>query len=75
MPAVRGMTLWSLINRTRTRVGSEVLRERLLNPPSTADEILALQRAHQVLAAEANAYRQALERAGADEVERYLHAN
>jgi hypothetical protein len=25
-PTVRGMTLWSLINRTRTRVGSEALR-------------------------------------------------
>ena len=36
----------------RTRVGSEALRERFLNPPHTADEILALQRAHQVLAAD-----------------------
>lgn len=74
-PAVRGTTLWSLINRTRTRVGSEALRERFLNPPHTADEILALQRAHQVLAAEGNAYRQTLERVNADGVERYLSAN
>jgi DNA mismatch repair ATPase MutS len=43
MPTVRGTTLWSLVNRTRTRVGSEALRERLLNPPHTANEILALQ--------------------------------
>ena len=75
MPTVRGTTLWSLVNRTRTRVGSEALRERLLNPPHTADEILALQRAHQVLAAESSAYRHTLDRAAADEVERYLNAN
>jgi DNA mismatch repair protein MutS len=74
-PAVRGTTLWSLVNRTRTRVGSETLRERLLNPPHTADEILALQRAHQALAAEANAYRETLDRASADGVERYLTAS
>jgi DNA mismatch repair protein MutS len=75
MPTVRGTTLWSLINRTRTRVGSEALRERLLNPPHTADDILALQRAHQVLAADAKAYRDTLDRAAADAVERYLNAN
>jgi DNA mismatch repair protein MutS len=74
-PAVRGTTLWSLVNRTRTRVGSEALRERFLNPPHTADEILALQRAHQVLAAEANAYRQTLDRVTADGLERYLNAS
>ena len=75
MPTVRGTTLWSLVNRTRTRVGGEALRERFLNPPHTADEILALQRAHQVLAAEASTYRHALDRAAIDEVERYLNAN
>jgi DNA mismatch repair ATPase MutS len=74
-PAVRGTTLWSLVNRTRTRAGGEALRERFLNPPHTAEEILALQRAHQVLAADANAYRQTLERVNADGVERYLSAN
>jgi hypothetical protein len=75
MPTVRGTTLWSLVNRTRTRVGSEALRERLLNPPHSANEILALQRAHQVLAAQANAYRGTLDRAAADTIERYLNAN
>jgi DNA mismatch repair ATPase MutS len=75
VPSVRGTTLWSLVNRTRTRVGGEVLRERLLNPPHTADEIVALQRAHQVLAAEASAYRQMLDRAAPDDVERYVNAN
>jgi DNA mismatch repair protein MutS len=72
---VCGTTLWSLINRTRTRVGSEGLRQRLLNPPHNAEGILALQRAHQALAAEASAYRDTLDQAAADEVERYLNAN
>ena len=72
-PTVRGTTLWSLINRTRSRVGSEALRERLLNPPHGTDDILALQRAHQVLAADAVAYRGVLDRIAGDEVERYLN--
>lgn len=72
-PTVRGTTLWSLINRTRSRVGSEALRERLLNPPHGPDDILALQRAHQVLAADAFAYRGMLDRIAGDEVERYLN--
>lgn len=74
-PTVRGTTLWSLIDRTRTRVGSEALRQRLLSPPHCATDILALQRAHQVLAAEASTYRHALDQAAADDVERYLNAN
>lgn len=72
-PMVRGTTLWSLINRTRTRLGSEALRKRLLNPPHVTDDILALQRAHQALGTELNLYRQALDAAAADEVERYLN--
>jgi DNA mismatch repair protein MutS len=75
MPTVRGVTLWSLINRTRTRVGKEALRQRILNPATTGDEILALQRAHQVLAAEASAYRQTFDLARPDEVEAYLNSN
>jgi DNA mismatch repair ATPase MutS len=74
-PTVRRTTLWSLIDRTRTRVGSESLRTQLLNPPHTAEEILALQRAHQVLATEASAYRHTLDQASADGVERYLNVN
>ena len=72
MPTVRGTTLWTLVNRTRTRIGSEILRERLLHPPHAVDKILALQRAHQAMAADANAYRHQLDRAAADDVERYL---
>ena len=73
-PAVRGTTLWSLVNRTRTRVGSDALRERVLAPSHDADEILSRQRAHHVLAADADVYRQALHRASPDAVERYLNA-
>ena len=75
LPTTRGTTVWSLVDRTRTRVGRDALRERLLNPPHAVDEILALQRAHQVLAAEAKTYRHALDRVAADEVERYLTSN
>jgi hypothetical protein len=73
-PGVGGTTLWSLVDFTRSRVGRQALRDRLLNPPHTADQILALQQAHQELAAEAEAYRGALDRIAADEVERYLDA-
>jgi DNA mismatch repair ATPase MutS len=72
-PMVRGATLWNLINRTRTRVGNEALRKRLLNPPHAAKDILALQRAHQALDTDLNQFRQALDGAAADDVERYLN--
>jgi DNA mismatch repair protein MutS len=71
-PMTRGMTLWSLVDRTRSRLGREALRQRLLAPPHTAEEILALQRAHQVLAAEASTYRTDLDHADLDGVEAYL---
>jgi DNA mismatch repair ATPase MutS len=71
-PAVPGPTLWGLINRTRTRVGAEALRKRLLNPSHVADDILERQRAHQAIGIASNLYRRALDAAAADEVERYL---
>jgi DNA mismatch repair ATPase MutS len=37
MPRVRGTTLWSLIDRTRTRIGREMLRERLLALPHVTE--------------------------------------
>lgn len=73
--AARGASLWTLIDRTRTRAGSQALRARLINPPHAADEIVALQRAHQALAAKAIPYRHALDRAALDDVERYLDSN
>lgn len=74
-PAARGTTVWSLVDRTRTRAGREALRRRLLSPPHAADEILALQRAHQLLAADADGFRSALDRSDPDGAEAYLNAN
>lgn len=71
-PTVRGTTLLSLVNRTRTRVGGAQLRERLLHPPHDVNAILALQGAHRALATDSAIYRHMLDRACADEVERYL---
>ena len=65
-------TLLSLLNRTRTRVGERVLRQRLQAPAETADAIDALQQAHQEIAAAANIYRGILDRADTDGTERYL---
>ena len=64
--------MWSLLDRTRTRVGREALRERLLAPPHTHEEILALQRAHQALAADTSAFRTVLDCADLDGVAAYL---
>jgi DNA mismatch repair protein MutS len=71
-PKARGLSLWSLVDRTRTRVGHEALRGRFLNPTHSIDEILALQCAHRAVAAEGDAYRHLVDRAAADDVERYL---
>lgn len=68
----RGMTVWSLIDRTRTRAGREALRRRLLSPRHTAEEILELQTAHQFLAADAEGVRSALDRADLEGIEAYL---
>jgi DNA mismatch repair protein MutS len=72
-PAVRGTTLWSLINRTRWRVGADALRQRLLDPPHTVEAIRELQRAHQTMGRDARDYRMALDTADADAVEGYLN--
>jgi DNA mismatch repair ATPase MutS len=68
----RSTTLWTLLNRTRSRVGSVALRERLLNPPSVAEAIIEHQRAQQALDAASSEYRRILDEAAADEVEKYL---
>jgi len=64
-----------LVDRTRTRVGREQLRRRLRTPADSVDAILALQQAHRLLAAEAQAYRWIVDRADADGAERYLGSN
>lgn len=72
-PGRRGTTLWSMIDRTRTQAGAHALRQRLLAPCNTADDIVVLQRAQQTLAAE-GAYRVLLDQAELNGVERYLAA-
>jgi DNA mismatch repair protein MutS len=70
-PGRRGTTLWNLVDRTRTRTGARALRQRLLSPARTADEIVALQLAQQALAADV-ACRSLIVGAELDGVERYL---
>ena len=72
-PPVRDVTLWSLLNRTRTRAGAEALRAHLLHPPHDIPTILEFQRAHQEVSSDASGYRQLLDSAAADQVERYLN--
>ena len=45
----RGPTLWALVDRTRSRIGREHLRRRLLSPSHSAEEIPRIQQAHQLL--------------------------
>lgn len=68
----RGPTVWGLVDRTRSRIGREHLRRRLLSPSHSAEDIPRIQQAHQLLAAETDAYRKAIDRAVCDEVEDYL---
>jgi DNA mismatch repair ATPase MutS len=70
-----GPTLWELVDRTRTRVGREMLRRRLITPMHSPGTLPLLQQAHQALASEANAFRVALDLADADGAERYLGSN
>jgi DNA mismatch repair ATPase MutS len=70
-PGRRGTTLWGMVDRTRTQSGAQALRQRLLAPFHTSDEIVALQQAHHALAAE-ETYRFLLDRADLNGVEGYL---
>ena len=70
----RGRTLWSLVDRTRSRAGREHLRQRLVAPDHTAAGIVARQRAHQALARDLGGYGRLLDALGVDAVDRYLNA-
>jgi DNA mismatch repair protein MutS len=70
----RGPTLLGLVDRTRSRAGREALRQRLVAPSDSVDGILALQRAHQSLAADAASYRALFDRTDTDAAERYLNS-
>ncbi len=67
-----GTTLWSLVDRTRTRIGRQLLRDRLVGPPRLAEAILSLQQAHRLLADDERAFRAMLDGSDADRVEAYL---
>jgi DNA mismatch repair ATPase MutS len=67
----RGPTIWSLVDRTRSRAGREHLRRRLVEPCGTATAIHERQRAHQALAA-LSGLDATLQAMDADGVERYL---
>jgi DNA mismatch repair protein MutS len=71
----QGPTVFSAIDRTRTRAGREALCRRLVTPASSPERIAALQRAHQFLAADAATYRALLDRPELDALERYLSSN
>jgi DNA mismatch repair ATPase MutS len=70
----RGPSLWSLIDRTRSRAGREHLRRSLVAPNHTVPAILERQRAHQAIAADLAGVARLLDGVGADGVERYLEA-
>ena len=70
----RGQTIWSLLDRTRSRAGREHLRQRLVAPDHGAAAILERQCAHRALALDLPAIGRVLDAAGADFVERYLAA-
>ncbi len=71
----RGKTLLDLIDWTRTRSGREHLRRRLTMWTPSSSAIVALQGAHQLLAADSGTYRTILDRAHPDGVERYVNSN
>ncbi len=68
----RGRTLWSLVDRTRSRAGREHLRWSLTAPPHDAAEIVRRQRAHQAIAGDLPGYGRLLDAIGADAVHGYL---
>ena len=74
-PHKRGVTLWDLLDRTRTRIGRDALRERLRTAPVSAGEILALQAAHQAIATRSDVVRRLLDGADLNGVDDYLSLN
>src|SRR5262245_55246700 len=71
----RGPTLFSLLDRTRTRAGRAHLRRNLLAPAGSPDAIVARQAAHRALADDAVAYRNAIDAAQCEGAERYLSSS
>jgi DNA mismatch repair protein MutS len=70
-----GQTLWSFVDRTHTRSGRRLLRDRLVAASNSREEILARQRAHRELAEDSLAFSAAIRRLGCEMVEQYLRSN
>ncbi|MBP6442657.1 MAG: hypothetical protein KA267_01410 [Gemmatimonadales bacterium] len=70
--AASGLTIFALIDRTRSYVGRDHLRRRLAAPADSIEEIALLQQAHRVIAEDLVAYRNGLDRADPDAVNRYV---
>lgn len=66
------LTIFSMLDRTRTEAGRHHLRLRVTQPVDTAAEILALQDAHRAIASDLEAIRSEIDRADLDGVTRYL---
>jgi DNA mismatch repair protein MutS len=71
----RGPTLWSLVDRTRTRAGRDQLRQQLIAPTHSSEEIVGLQQAHRELASGGALYGGAIERVACDALGQYLSSN
>lgn len=67
-----GISLFALVDRTRTRLGRERLRARMRNLPATPDELAVTQHAIMHLAARLEAVREGIDRLQADAVADYL---
>ena len=67
-----GVTIFGLVNRAKSRAGSEHLRQRLASPLVDVDQIVALQCAHRELSEELADFRRAFDIANTDAVEAYL---
>jgi DNA mismatch repair protein MutS len=67
-----GPSVFSLLNRTATRKGKELLRRAVATPCHDAETILELQAAQKILAAHALRYRISIDRTDPDAVETYL---
>jgi len=70
----RGRTVWSLVDRTRSRAGREHLRQRLTAPDHDAGAIVGRQLAHQTLSRDLDGYGRLLDSLETDAVDRYLRS-
>ena len=73
--AAGGSTIFALVDRTRSHVGRDHLRRHLAAPSNSAEEIVLLQQAHRAIADDLAGYRNGLDRADPDTVDRYVRSS